>query len=94
MSREPCGALKVDSFMQCCGFDLSKDWDCFELCSPEEDGPERCPNPATCTYDDGTECIPLCAEHYDAWCRREPERGDGTSPVWWSQEWLEKYMGG
>jgi len=94
MSDELCGALKVGGFMQCCGFDLGKDWDCFELCSPDEDNPERCPKPATCMFDNGAERIPLCPEHYDAWCRDEAEPGDGTSPIWWSQEWLEKYEHG
>lgn len=94
LSRELCEALRVGGFKQCCGFDLGKDWDCFELCCPGEDNPERCPKPATCTYENGTERIPLCPEHYDAWCRDEAESGDGTSPVWWSQEWLEKYEDG
>lgn len=68
---------------RCCGLDLGKDWDCFELCCPDEDSPDRCPKPATCMYDNGIERIPLCAEHYDAWCRSEAEPGDGTSPVWY-----------
>jgi hypothetical protein len=91
MSRELRGSLNIGRFMQCCGLDLGKDWDCFELCCPDEDLPERCTKPATCTYDNGIERIPLCPEHYDAWCRQEAEPGNGTSPVWWSQEWLEKY---
>jgi hypothetical protein len=91
MSLELGGALKVGVFMQCCGFDLGKGWFCFELCSPDGDDPERCHKPATFTYDNGTERIPLCAEHYDAWRDDEAEPGDGTSPVWFSQEWLEKY---
>ena len=94
MSREVCEALKVGRLMRCCGFDLSKDWDCFELCGPDEESPERCPKPGTCTYDNGTERIPLCPEHYDAWSRDEAERSDGTSPVWYSEAWLQKYGDG
>jgi hypothetical protein len=69
-------ALKVGVFMQCCGFDLGKGWFCFELCSPDGDDPDRCPKPATFTYDNGTERIPLCAEHYDAWRADEAEPGE------------------
>jgi hypothetical protein len=92
MSCELCGVLKVGGLIKCCGLD--QDWDSFELCCPDEDNPERCPKPATCRFDNGTERIPLCPEHFDAWCRREAEPGDGTSPVWGSQEWLERYEDG
>jgi hypothetical protein len=88
-SREVCAPLMIGAFLQCCG--LGDVLDSFDLCCPDEDEPERCSNPATCTYDDGIERIPLCREHYDAWCRKATEPGDGTNPVWWSQEWLEKY---
>ena len=45
-----------------------------QLCGPHEDLPERRPKPATCTYDNGIERIPLCPEHYE----RMAPPGSGT----------------
>jgi len=59
------------------------EWDIYELLLDDED---RCPNPATCLFDNGLETIPLCAQHYDLWCADSPERGNGNSPVWETYE--------
>ena len=81
------------SLGQCCGMNM-KTWDCvYDLVLPEEWDENRCPNPATCCYDNGDERIPLCAEHYDAWCKDCKEEGDGTSPIWYSAAWIERDEG-